>query len=444
MALPALGDVAGAQETQPVVRSNVSVIRIRDGEVSRTSLWTLSPQARPDVYRAQLANGKPHRVTFITDVDSISFLVEEGKQYDFVVQKGDTANYTRIVGARLVPAPGIVAGQVTVAANPARVCLDPRPTPYLNFDLIVRNGTEGEIRVAELRALVLNAAGQVVERRVVGQQALELLGPGRVVGPLSDALIFNPFTFGTVREGSRLRYELLLAGAGAPAASVMVEPRPCLPRTRLVSPLAGRVAVFDGYDFLSHHRRTDYLGGLRTLGATDNPSRFAMDLMVVDSAGRAFRGDSTRNEAWLGWGRPVRAAGDGIVAATHDGQPDNDTVGVENRWTQRSVAREPMTTFGNYVLIDHGNGEFSLTAHLQAGSLRVRQGDHVKAGDVVARVGNSGSSRGPHVHYELRSGWGFVVTTMPPYFRDVRVTGTGEGRGGAPVPVNTGDFFVAR
>ena len=95
---------AGAQENLPVVKSNVSVISIQDGETLKKDSWTLSPETKPDVYEADLAGGRPRKVTFITDVDSISFTVEEGKSYDFIIRRGEDLCYTRIVGTRFVPA----------------------------------------------------------------------------------------------------------------------------------------------------------------------------------------------------------------------------------------------------------------------------------------------------------------------------------------------------
>jgi hypothetical protein len=65
--------------------------------------WRLAPEAKPDVYNAELVNGKPNKVTFITDVGEITFDVEEGKKYDFVIKKGDALCYTQIVGTRFVP-----------------------------------------------------------------------------------------------------------------------------------------------------------------------------------------------------------------------------------------------------------------------------------------------------------------------------------------------------
>ena len=96
--------VALGQEKLPVIRSNSSVISIQDGDEFKKNEWTLVPEAKPDVYEAQLKNGKPQRVTFITDVESISFLVHEGKKYDFIIKYNDTLCYTEVIGVRSIPA----------------------------------------------------------------------------------------------------------------------------------------------------------------------------------------------------------------------------------------------------------------------------------------------------------------------------------------------------
>lgn len=59
---------------------------------------------------------------------------------------------------------------------------------------------------------------------------------------------------------------------------------------------------------------------------------------------------------------------------------------------------------GNHIIIDHGNGEYSVLVHLMKGSVRVKKGDKVKQGDALALVGNSGLSNVPHLHYELVQG----------------------------------------
>ena len=60
-------------------------------------------------------------------------------------------------------------------------------------------------------------------------------------------------------------------------------------------------------------------------------------------------------------------------------------------------------TEGNYVILDHGNSEYSVLVHLKKGSVRIKKGDKVKRGDIIAQVGQSGLSTEPHLHYEVVS-----------------------------------------
>ena len=57
---------------------------------------------------------------------------------------------------------------------------------------------------------------------------------------------------------------------------------------------------------------------------------------------------------------------------------------------------------GNHVVLDLGNGEYALLAHLQRGSVRVEAGDRVRAGDVLGLTGNSGNSSEPHLHFHVQ------------------------------------------
>ncbi|HEX3183937.1 MAG TPA: hypothetical protein VHQ94_04030, partial [Pyrinomonadaceae bacterium] len=95
---------ANAQDKLPVIKSTSSIVSIHDGEQYRANIWRLVPEMKPDVYEAQLKDGKPHRVTFITDLESISFWVELGKKYEFIIQRGDDLCYTQIIGVKYTPA----------------------------------------------------------------------------------------------------------------------------------------------------------------------------------------------------------------------------------------------------------------------------------------------------------------------------------------------------
>lgn len=60
--------------------------------------------------------------------------------------------------------------------------------------------------------------------------------------------------------------------------------------------------------------------------------------------------------------------------------------------------------YGNHIIIEHSNGNYTLYAHLYENSITVNQGDKVLQGQVIAKVGHTGSSTGPHLHFEVRVG----------------------------------------
>jgi murein DD-endopeptidase MepM/ murein hydrolase activator NlpD len=60
----------------------------------------------------------------------------------------------------------------------------------------------------------------------------------------------------------------------------------------------------------------------------------------------------------------------------------------------------PMGTYGNLVVVDHGDG--FTTAYAHQSRVAVRAGERVRAGQAVGRVGSTGASTGPHLHYETR------------------------------------------
>ncbi|MEW5852639.1 MAG: peptidoglycan DD-metalloendopeptidase family protein [Myxococcota bacterium] len=90
--------------------------------------------------------------------------------------------------------------------------------------------------------------------------------------------------------------------------------------------------------------------------------------------------------------RVVVAAADGEVAAVRDGCFDRCTTG----------SCDCADGFGNYVRIDHADGKRTYYAHLKKNSLLVSVGDQVTCGTAIGKVGSSGNSTGPHLHFEVR------------------------------------------
>lgn len=120
---------------------------------------------------------------------------------------------------------------------------------------------------------------------------------------------------------------------------------------------------------------------------------FAVDWVKVEND-RLFDGDGKRDEQYYGFGADVLAVADGTVVYTHDGMPD-ETPSV------LMVPKSKSDYGGNNVILKIAPNIFSWYAHLRQGTLRVKVGDLVKAGAPIAKLGNSGPSEGPHLHFGL-------------------------------------------
>jgi murein DD-endopeptidase MepM/ murein hydrolase activator NlpD len=73
------------------------------------------------------------------------------------------------------------------------------------------------------------------------------------------------------------------------------------------------------------------------------------------------------------------------------------------------------TLTGNTITLDLGGGQFAYYMHLQTGSVLVRPGSRVRMGQVLARIGNSGDSREPHLHFELTTSPNLLAGEGIPY-----------------------------
>lgn len=134
--------------------------------------------------------------------------------------------------------------------------------------------------------------------------------------------------------------------------------------------------------------------------------RFAYDFVVTDEWGKSHRNDGRRLEDYYAFGAPVLASADGLVVKAKDGRRDYP----------RPSEFDPLVwnLLGNYVIIQHEGGEYSLLAHLRRGSVRVKRGDGVKRGQVVGEVGNSGNSTEPHLHFQVQDSRHFLLSASLP------------------------------
>jgi hypothetical protein len=146
--------------------------------------------------------------------------------------------------------------------------------------------------------------------------------------------------------------------------------------------------------------------------------RFACDFLQLKN-GVSHGGAGKTNAQYYCFGLPILAPGAGTVAAVVDSLPDNDP-----------GSRDPVHPFGNHVIIDHGDGEFSVLGHLQRGSIRVALGQTLAAGDTLGTCGNSGNTSEPHLHFHLQNGPALgAADGLPAYFIAYSADGAAVGRG---------------
>ena len=77
-----IGQLLFAQQTIPVIKANSKIVSIRDGDSIAKGGWTIVPETKPDIY---VTTNKNKKVTFYTDIDSISFVIDPTKKYDFII-----------------------------------------------------------------------------------------------------------------------------------------------------------------------------------------------------------------------------------------------------------------------------------------------------------------------------------------------------------------------
>jgi hypothetical protein len=165
----------------------------------------------------------------------------------------------------------------------------------------------------------------------------------------------------------------------------------------------------------------------------------AIDLLAVDAAGRPYPGGHLWRhlmgridaEHTYTWNAPVHAPLAGVVAAVGEEWPDRMRLNL-GRDILRFAVRPPRLTgsdlrplTGNYVLLQTHAG-YVFFAHLRKGSVRVHAGQAVREGEEIARLGNSGASIQPHLHFQLMDGPDpFQSTLLPFRFRSFEVASRG-------------------
>jgi murein DD-endopeptidase MepM/ murein hydrolase activator NlpD len=299
---------------------------------------------------------------------------------------------------------GACGGKATTPSGPAEPeapaahTHTPAPVPAGYVETTERTRREGRAalglfvddKLAELEAKLTPELAKVAPMDVLAKIRSQMSRSG----PLArgDDAVF-------LMEGVRAYVGDVKVGEHVASASVSFDddgrisgltftPRPDLP----ADPHAGRP--------LKAHLRLPFDGQWWVMWggdtATDNyhviapDQRHAYDIVMWKDGG-THAGDGKQNEDYYCWGQPIVAPADATVTEVENGAPDN-APGV----------MDPEHKAGNHVVLDLGNGEHALIAHMQQGSVLVKAGDKVTRGQRLGLTGNSGNTTEPHVHFHVQ------------------------------------------
>jgi len=114
-------------------------------------------------------------------------------------------------------------------------------------------------------------------------------------------------------------------------------------------------------------------------------------------------------EKCLCWGKDIYAPCDGKIVKIEDGCKERNPVffprdmfvALKNAFTANPEKHGWLSYLGNYIIMEIAESKYAFFAHLQNGSITVKIGDEINKGQILGKVGHSGNSTAPHLHFHI-------------------------------------------
>ncbi|BCD67473.1 urea transporter [Nitratiruptor sp. YY09-18] len=129
--------------------------------------------------------------------------------------------------------------------------------------------------------------------------------------------------------------------------------------------------------------------------------KYAYDFIKIQD-GKSYAGSGVSLQEYYAYGQDVVAPVNGYIVDIRDDLPDNP-IGVVDR----------IHNWGNFIIIKSDEGFFVEISHLMQHSIKVRIGEYVKSGQMIAKCGNSGYSPEPHIHIQVQEYQFLGARTLP-------------------------------
>ncbi len=297
---------------------------------------------------------------------------------------------------------------------------------HLVYELFVTNPTSSVMRLEQLQTLNARSHDSVIDTergsRIIATLAgTDLDGAIKPLVPastltLAPAQVTRLFLDATFRKGARVPGRLehrftftLTPPAGPPSLHTVVSGSTHVVDVSPVvigPPLSGaRWLVNGGCCFPASYHRT---ATLPVNGAFHAPERFAIDFVQLGTDRKLLHGPVSDLRSYRYFGSKVLSVANGVVVGLQDGLPEQTPPNFPANATAQTAG-------GNYLVINIGQRHFAFYAHLQPHSLLVHVGEHVKQGQVIGLLGNTGNSDAPHLHFHIMDGPGPLSSDGLPF-----------------------------
>jgi hypothetical protein len=289
---------------------------------------------------------------------------------------------------------------------------------YLVYELQLQNYAENALPITGIEVLEPAAKGDRTLLTLSGsqlQEQLSVIGGGQVgnthpLGAGRSAVVYLCLAFeDDTQVPTRLRHRVLLEDTSSEGPTIGTHHTKV---KTLASPVQGSHWVADnGLALDRHHRPGLFVAG----GSAQIARRYAIDWKQhID--GEFQSGDPLDVRTYHAYAEPVFAVADATVTEAKDGLPDN--VPRTPAGFTPALPLSMQTLAGNTVVLEVGDGQFAHYAHLQPGSVKVKVGQRVRRGQLLARIGNSGDARWPHLHFQVATGPGILDSEGVPFVID--------------------------